>query len=92
MAGKVRVEDALARNEKVKINVRSAEGCDFEVMARPEATIFSLKQEIWDKIGVRMQMSVGVEIVDFLKDYLETSETAYSQFLRLPASEQVLRF
>ena len=34
-------------------------------------------------------MNVGVGIEEVLKDYMDYSDVAYSQFLRLPASEKV---
>eukprot|EP00092_Neocalanus_flemingeri_P026640 GFUD01028875.1.p1 GENE.GFUD01028875.1~~GFUD01028875.1.p1 ORF type:complete len:813 (-),score=199.48 GFUD01028875.1:264-2702(-) len=83
------IVNELEKCETIDIRVRSIEGNDFVLKAKPEEKIENIKQEIWNNIGAKTQMNIGDGILDFMSDYVQNTEMSYFSFCALDQDDQI---
>lgn len=48
-----------------------------------------IKQEIWNNIGSKTQLKIGEAIVDFMTEYIQTTDLSYEAFHCLTEEQQI---
>merc|ERR1719427_589439 len=83
------VVEEVTRAEQVQIKIRSVEGKDFTLLVKPEEKMAKIKQEIWNNIGSKTQLKIGEAIVDFMTEYIQTTDLSYEAFHSLTEEQQI---
>ena len=79
----------LAKTDPVVLSIRAVEGNDFSVNVKPGDTIKAIKRQIWNGVGNNAKMNVGLDIVEFMEEFVKTSDVSYRDFSNHSDDEQV---
>jgi len=79
----------LAKSEPIVINVRLVDGESFTVDVKPGDNIKAIKQQIWNGVSNNLKMNVGLDMVDFMEQFVKSSDISYRDFCNHTDDEQV---
>ena len=84
-----KVVTELVKSEPVVINVRLLDGGSFTVDVKLADTIKAIKHQIWNGVSNNMKMNVGLDMVNFMEQFVKTSDISYRDFCNHTDDEQV---
>ena len=71
----------LLKSDPIVVNIRLVDGGNFPINVKPGDTIKAMKQQIWNGVSNNMKMNVGLDMVDFMEQFVKNSDVSYRLLL-----------
>ena len=79
----------LLKSDPLVVNIRLVDGGNFPISLKPGDTIKAMKQQIWNGVSNNMKISVGLDMLDFMEQFVKNSDVSYRDFCDHTDDEQV---
>eukprot|EP00092_Neocalanus_flemingeri_P000379 GFUD01000403.1.p1 GENE.GFUD01000403.1~~GFUD01000403.1.p1 ORF type:complete len:806 (+),score=225.30 GFUD01000403.1:35-2419(+) len=79
----------LAKSDAIVLSIRAVDGNDFSINVKPGDTIKAIKQQLWNEAGNNTKMNIGLDMVDFMEEFVKSSDISYKDFSSHSDDEQI---
>jgi len=79
----------LLKRDPIEINIRAVDGSDFIVNAKPGDTFKAVKQQVWNGVSSNIKMNVGLDMAEFMEQFVKSSNITYKDFISRNDAEQI---
>jgi len=83
------IVNELVKTDPMVVDVRSVDSNDFHIDVKSGETIKAIKQRIWNGVSNNAKMKVGLDMVDFMEEFVKTSDVSYKDFCKHTDDEQI---
>ena len=79
----------LLKSDPIVIHIRAVNGSDFSINVKPGDTIKAVKQQVWNGVSNNIKMNVGLDMVEFMEQFVKSSDVSYRDFNNHTDDEQI---